>query len=45
MSYKNELFVIILSIVVFIIMNLFSYFWIKRFKRGPLELLMRKITS
>ncbi|UYO99013.1 DUF418 domain-containing protein [Oceanotoga sp. DSM 15011] len=45
LSYKNELFVIILSIVVFIIMNIFSYFWIKRFKRGPLELLMRKITS
>jgi len=45
LSYRNELFVIILSVMVFIIMNIFSYYWSKKFKRGPLELLMRKITS
>ncbi len=45
LSYRNELFVIILSVIVFIIMNIFSYYWSKKFKRGPLELLMRKITS
>jgi uncharacterized protein len=41
---RNEIFVIILSTMVFVFMLVFSYFWSKVCKRGPLELLMRKIS-
>lgn len=43
-SYKDELFVMMLSIVVFVIMIVFSRLWLKLFNRGPLELLMRKLS-
>lgn len=43
-KYRDEVFVIFISTIVFVFMNMFSCFWLKRFKRGPFELLMRKIT-
>ncbi|WDV46906.1 DUF418 domain-containing protein [Clostridiaceae bacterium M8S5] len=45
LSYKDELFVVILSTLVFLFMIAFSNIWIKYFKRGPLELIMRRITK
>ncbi len=44
LKYRSELFVLVLSIVVFSLMVLFSNIWSKKYKRGPLELIMRKIT-
>ncbi len=44
LAYKNELFVVILSLVVFLCMAVFSHIWGKKYDRGPLELLMRKVT-
>lgn len=41
LSYRDEGFVILLSLIVFALMNVFSYNWLKFFKRGPLELFMR----
>lgn len=38
-------FVFIYGIGFNILMLLFSFFWLKRFKRGPVEYLMRKITG
>lgn len=43
-NYRDEAFVILLSTTVFVLMVVFSYIWLKRFKRGPFELLMRKLT-
>ncbi|MDM8535017.1 DUF418 domain-containing protein [Clostridiaceae bacterium HSG29] len=45
LKYRSELFVLVLSIVVFAFMVIFSNIWSKKYKRGPLELLMRKITG
>lgn len=44
LSYKDEGFVILLSLVVFVLMAVFSHNWLKFFKRGPLELIMRKLS-
>ncbi len=43
-TYQKPTFVVSLSVGVFFIMIIFSLFWRKKFKRGPLELLMRKLT-
>lgn len=43
LAYKNEIFVVVLSIVVFIGMIIFSNIWLKHFKRGPLEWMMRSL--
>ncbi len=45
---KNEvspLYILLYSIGFFILSILFSKFWSKKFKQGPLEMLMRKITD
>lgn len=44
LTYRDEIFVLILSFVVFIVMILFSNLWLKYFKRGPLELVMRRLS-
>ncbi len=45
LAYRDEAFVVTLSFVVFIGMIIFSNLWLKYFKRGPLELLMRKLSQ
>ena len=45
LAYRNEWFVILLSTGVFVVMVLFSVLWLKRFRRGPFELLMRKLAG
>lgn len=45
LAYKDEGFVLLLSVLVFSIMIVFSNVWLKKFKRGPLELLMRRISG
>ncbi|WXR62613.1 DUF418 domain-containing protein [Peptostreptococcaceae bacterium AGR-M142] len=44
LSYRDEGFVILLSLIVFVLMTVFSHNWLKFFKRGPLELVMRKLS-
>jgi uncharacterized membrane protein YeiB len=44
LAYRDEAFVVTLSFVVFIGMIIFSNIWLKYFKRGPLELLMRRLS-
>jgi uncharacterized protein len=44
-NHISPLFVLIYSIIYFIISILFSTLWIKKFKLGPLEMLMRKISG
>ena len=43
-AYRDEKFVLILSFVAFIGMVVFSNLWLKYFKRGPLELVMRRLS-
>lgn len=43
--YRDEIFVVVLSIIVFTIMILFSKVWSHKFGRGPLERLMRRLTQ
>lgn len=44
LAYKNECFVLFLSLFVFLVMILFSNIWLKRFSRGPLEFIMRRMS-
>lgn len=43
LAYRHELFVVVLSLSTFAAMIVFSNLWLKKFSRGPLELLMRRI--
>jgi len=43
LKYRDESFVLILSFVVFALMTVFSSYWAKQYKRGPLEWVMRKV--
>lgn len=38
-------FIILYAVLFFILSSAFSYFWNKKFKHGPLEMLMRKISD
>ncbi len=42
---QSSLFVVSLSLGLYVIMVLFAHFWIQRFKRGPLELIMRHLAD
>ena len=43
-SYRSEIFVLLFSLIIFALMIIFSILWSKKFKRGPIEMFMRKIT-
>lgn len=45
LAYRNTFFVFLLSGLTFLWMMIFSYFWQKRFSKGPVESLMRKISG
>ncbi len=45
LAYRDEWFVVLLSAGVFLGMVLFSVLWLKKFRRGPLELVMRRIAG
>jgi len=45
MAYKNEIFVLILSLVVFKLMVVFTLLWKKINHRGPYEWIMRKVAG
>ncbi len=45
LAYHDEIFVIGISLVTFVCMLLFSQIWHRKFDRGPIELLMRKVTK
>lgn len=45
LAYHDEVFVITISFIVFLFMLLSSHIWLSKFKRGPIEYLMRKVTK
>ncbi|MBN2796785.1 MAG: DUF1624 domain-containing protein [Clostridia bacterium] len=45
LTHKSEAFVLLLSLIVFTFMVITSWLWSKAFNRGPLEMLMRRISG
>lgn len=45
LTSKSELFVVVLSTVVFLLMMIYSYYRLKKHSRGPFESFMRKCTK